>query len=119
MIGALRRAMCGFLPSRRHGPHTEFLTVPANAVVNLRVLVYLGRNEHAGKLLDTHVGARRNPQKECVERFVDNKMNRDQLLPVPGGRVSALFLFLRRVCHMPGLNCPYCTDRSCWSASGD
>ena len=26
--GALRRAMRGLLPSRCHGPHTEFLTVP-------------------------------------------------------------------------------------------
>src|SRR3954469_22025439 len=28
ITGALRRAMRGFLPSHRHGPHTEFLTVP-------------------------------------------------------------------------------------------
>ena len=28
ITGALRRAMRGFLPSHRHRPHTEFLTVP-------------------------------------------------------------------------------------------
>src|SRR4051812_9702920 len=36
ITGALRRAMCGFLPSHRHGPHTKFPTGPAFAAGRCR-----------------------------------------------------------------------------------